>query len=138
VPPGWALPTNKNNRVLLLIAALSAVTFWIVEAFWKTSQQCYYPRIYQIEAHFSAAESREASSTTTPFGIATEWSRSFAYHGGNWRAWRIMTWPHVMLPHAVIVMAGFVLFLFYPPANASSEAVPETDAAPMVTNATTP
>lgn len=108
---GLGLAYAQKASVILIVAALSALVFWIVEALWKTNQQPYYARIAAIEAHFSG----DPAATTTPFRIGASWNQAFRAAGGYGRAWRIMLWPHVLLPHAAIVAAGILLFLLMPP-----------------------
>ena len=42
----------ENSPEILLIAAGSAIVFWLIEALWKTNQNAFYSRIYQIEEAF--------------------------------------------------------------------------------------
>jgi hypothetical protein len=104
----------QNARILLLIAALSALVFWIVEALWKTNQQAYYPRIWKIERHFRDAGTEKAEEIR-PFAIGLSWGDSFRKEGSYWRSYRIMLWPHVALPHAVVAVVGVLLFFCWPP-----------------------
>jgi hypothetical protein len=96
----------QGKPVLLLISALSALVFWIVEALWKTNQQAYYPRIKQIEQYFAG---EKVGSPISPFAIKTAWGSAFRDEGGYWRAFKIMGWPHVALPHVVVIIAGLGL-----------------------------
>jgi hypothetical protein len=98
----------QGKAVLLLVAGLSAVVFWIVEALWKTNQQAYYPRIREIETYFRTAGTKEAP-LITPFKIGTAWSYHFRAKGGYRRAFKIMWWPHVALPHVVVLAASLLL-----------------------------
>jgi hypothetical protein len=106
---GLGLAYSQHERIILLVAALSALTFWMVEALWKTNQQSHYGLIWQIEDHFSG------KGETKPFAIAHSWSEQFHAGGGYGRMRRLMWWPHVMMPHVVIVVAGVLLFFVAPP-----------------------
>jgi hypothetical protein len=106
---GLATAYLQDEPLLLLIAALSALTFWIIEALWKTNQQAYYPRIKDIERYFGPAVSGETRDTS-PFRIGVTWSASFRKTGKYWRATSIMLWPHVALPHLVVILAGLSMF----------------------------
>lgn len=102
----------QEERMLLLIASLSALVFWIVEALWKTNQQAYYPRVHEIESFFQNAGAGEPPSVE-PFAIGRSWRESFHARRRYWRAYTIMRWPHVALPHAVIVGVGPLLFAYW-------------------------
>src|SRR3954471_1551257 len=54
-----------DKPIILLIAALSALVFWVVEALWKISQRAHYPRMIEIEAHFADP----AAHATPPFQV---------------------------------------------------------------------
>lgn len=117
----------QAQPVLLLISALSALVFWMVEALWKTNQQAYYPRIREIEKYFAEGGKGEAIA---PFAIGTAWSAAFRRKRGYWRAFAIMGWPHVALPHIVVVAAALALLalsqtssFFAPRENASADEV---------------
>ena len=95
---------NKDAASLSLLAALSSLTFWTIEALWKQFQQCYYPRIRRLEDAFSRADTEEK-----PFRINKTWSQT--YHSYDLKRFvRISLWPHVMLPHVIVVIAGIVIW----------------------------
>jgi len=97
----------------LLVGAGSAIAFWVVEALWKTNQQAFYPRLKEIE-DWMAGKGGEIH----PLQIARSWSKAWHGSGRNGRAVTLMTWPHVFMPHAAIVAAGVLLYLFFPPVAA--------------------
>lgn len=91
--------------VAFLMAAISASLFWALEIQWKQFQVAHGARSGQIEAHFRGERKIEF-----PFQIATTWSQTW----NNTRSstfLRIMRWPHVALPHAVVVGLAFMLFI---------------------------
>ncbi|MDP8994386.1 MAG: hypothetical protein M3N07_05285 [Pseudomonadota bacterium] len=98
----------QGQPVLLLISALSALVFWIVEGLWKTNQQAYYPRIKQIENYFAKGATE---AELAPFSIRSAWRTAFRAKRGYRRALRIMFWPHVALPHAVVMVAALALLV---------------------------
>lgn len=100
----------ETAPMILLIASASALIFWIVEALWKTNQQAFYERVYEIERHFGSP-----GSPTQPLRIAGSWSESWHRHGGARLALRVMWWWHVLMPHVAVSIAGIFLFLFWPP-----------------------
>ncbi len=110
---GLGLAYQQHNRILLLVAAGSALVFWIVESMWKVNQQAFYRRIRQIEIHFRGGRQ------TAPLQTATSWFEAFRNQGKYRLALRIMWWPHVFLPHVIVIAAGIALFWLYPPAAAS-------------------
>jgi hypothetical protein len=125
---------------LFLVAALSGLAFWVLEATTKLHQMRYYPRMGDIEA-----TAYELFSLPVKHGRAStpliDWSWSTAKQrlmrprrrdlkakdDGRWpkdprtpAPWpdvledspmRPWLWPHVMMPHAVSVVAGAVLFV---------------------------
>ena len=100
----------QSEARVLLIAAGSALVFWIVEALWKTNQQAFYDRSREIERFFAGRE-----GDLPPLQITTSWSSSWRRRGGAAHAFRVMAWPHVYMPHLVVAAAGLALYLFAPP-----------------------
>jgi len=91
---------TQKAPILLVLAGLASVLFWLTEALWKTFQQAYYPRIREIEAFF-AGKSPEIAH----FQINASWSR--AWHKDRVHTMcRILFWPHVFLPHAIVALGG--------------------------------
>jgi uncharacterized membrane protein len=94
----------SHSAVALLIASISSVLFWYLEAIWKTFQVAYYERAELIEAHF------RGEVPTIPFQIGGSWYASWKA-GGQTKLLRVLLWPHVAMPHAAIAFAGVVLFI---------------------------
>lgn len=89
---------------VLLLACASAVLFWWLEARWKTFQDAYYGRIDALERHF-----RGEQALTSALQIRAAWYAS--WNGGSrGRLWRIMSWPHVALPHAAVAALALLLY----------------------------
>lgn len=103
---------DKGEWEILLVSAVSAVAFWIVEALVKVNQQPYYRRIGEIEAHFGGGESRK------PFQIKGAWLSQFNLDGRYKRAYAILRWPHVFMPHAPIAALALILLATSPPRKA--------------------
>jgi hypothetical protein len=97
----------KEKPVVLLLAAFSALLFWIIEGLWKTFQYAFYQRIYAIERYFAG----EDNMITTP-RIAHAWSQSW-HAGGASRLLTVMRWPHVLLPHGVVALGGVLLYFIH-------------------------
>jgi hypothetical protein len=95
---------TSHREWVLIVSALSAGTFWILETQWKYFQNAYYERVYHIEAYF-----REDRSSPAPFQIAASWKASW---DRNWptRFFEILTWPWVFLPHLVVILIALTLF----------------------------
>ena len=95
----------SHAPAVLLVAATSSVLFWFLETMWKTFQLGYYERTAQIEAHF-----RGESRLPAPHQIGASWMQRW-----NRTSWsevaRMARWPHVALPHAVVVAVGAGMFL---------------------------
>ena len=93
---------TQKVPILLLLAAAASLCFWIVEALWKTFQNAYYPRVEEIERFW-----RGEQASLRPFQIASSWI-------GGWRqrkTRRILLWPHIMLPHVLVAIAGVVIWV---------------------------
>lgn len=94
-----------HSRIPFLISAASAAIFWMLEVQWKLFQASHHARAQRIEGHF-----RGDASVEHPFQISGSWYAS-------WRARRtteiarIALWPHVALPHVVLVALGLLLFI---------------------------
>ncbi|MGL6246330.1 hypothetical protein [Pseudomonas sp.] len=95
----------SNSCIALLLAALSAAIFWVLETQWKLFQLCYYERSGLIEAHFAGEKVVEH-----PFQISIAWLRT-------WREIRyadisaVAQMPHVALPHVIVMGMGVLLFI---------------------------
>ena len=95
----------SHSRFPLLVAAVSAVIFWLLEIQWKLFQVSYYERSERIEAHF-----RGEVTVEYPFQIGASWYAA-------WRRKRsaefprVASWPHVAQPHALVILMGALLYL---------------------------
>ncbi|MCE9658418.1 MAG: hypothetical protein K8R60_07650 [Burkholderiales bacterium] len=94
----------SHAPAVLLVAATSSLLFWFLETMWKAFQLGYYERASQIEAHFRGdAELKSAHQIGASW--MTRWRRT------SWpEIGRMALWPHVALPHAVVVLVGAGLF----------------------------
>jgi hypothetical protein len=115
---GIGLAYQQQNNQLLLVAAGSALVFWIVEATWKYYQRAFYPRIFEIEKWFAKLGPEKAEK---PFQISTRWRSEFARWTDKWnyttglKALAIPFFVGVMMPHIVVFIAGILLYLRQPP-----------------------
>lgn len=118
---------QAKNYYAFLIACVSGVAFWAIEAAMKRHQMRYYPRMREIEAaRFEPAE----PLTSTP---QIDWSWSNAarfirtsslaaddaqraqpierYCGSLWRTWFFWLGVHVCMPHVLSIVAGAAFFI---------------------------
>jgi hypothetical protein len=95
----------EGQSVVLLLSGLAALLFWVTEGFWKTFQQAYYPRMRHIEAVMQKGTLEELSS---PF-ISRAWSEAWAKDRVRTLI-RILLWPHVAVPHALVALVGITLW----------------------------
>lgn len=107
---GIGVAYMETAPVLLLLSGASALLFWVIEGLWKTFQYAYYARIFEIEGYLSG----ERQKIKAP-QIGVSWSRSFR-EGGARRLWKVLTWPHVALPHVAVGFGGVLLYLWARPA----------------------
>jgi len=122
---------QQGHYGLFLVAAAAALAFWLIEGSIKLHQMRYYPRMGDIEViSFELwredTPSGPASSPLIDWSFFTAWPR---LRGGKSkgdprrpRPWkdvndhpganrRELFYPHVALPHAIVVALGLVLFV---------------------------
>ncbi|MDH5571497.1 MAG: hypothetical protein OEY89_07010 [Gammaproteobacteria bacterium] len=88
---------------LFLLAAASSLLFWIIETIWKTFQQAFYYRLTNIEKYLNGIK---FDDFRYPY-ITSSW-------GKGWKSVsfiKVFFWPHVLLPHLIIIIAGITLWL---------------------------
>ena len=96
---------GRFGRVAIVAAALSAIPFWIVDAFWKSYQTAFLGRLEFLETV------QNCKDESYRFGIVTDWSAS---HGMfDWLGFLYM--PNVALPHAFVLFFGLYLAWKHPP-----------------------
>ncbi len=100
----------QKQPTILVVAAVSSLVFWVVEALWKLNQQAFYSRIYEIENSVG-----KEGPSLAPLQIATSWSKSWHRQGREYRLLRILRWPHVLLPHLLVTALALLLLFFAPP-----------------------
>ena len=117
----------QNQRYgLFLVACVSGIAFWIIEAVMKRHQMRYYVRMREIEVIGSAVSEiklPDGSDVSTPL-IDWSWEKAKESFKGNTVAWTpperygrkvffALTWllPHVFLPHVITVAVGGLLFI---------------------------
>lgn len=93
-----------QTRYLWLFASGAAVVFWLVEALWKSFQYMYAPRIAAIERAFRD----ESFDDIAPMQIYTSWFDVLGRQGLGFD--RIFHLGIVAFPHAIVLVAGIVLF----------------------------
>jgi hypothetical protein len=110
---GWSVTASmaaiaaaftQSAPALFLLASVSALLFWIIEALWKVFQQAYYPRLREIEDYMRGVPSEGFSSPDIVKSWSSAWRRTSLS--------RVMCWGHVCLPHVAIVVAGLLLWWY--------------------------
>jgi hypothetical protein len=96
---------GKNEPAILVLVAAAALAFWLVECLLKVNQQAHYARIGRIEEHFAGHGYQHA------FQIGKAWEGEFAQSGGYKKVFKVMWWPHVLLPHVAIAGAAIALYV---------------------------
>jgi hypothetical protein len=100
---GMAAGLAQKQPALLLLASLSAVLFWLLEAVWKKSQVAYYFRLEAIESFLSGENSKDFTAPR----ITRDWRVGFERYNFMY----VMFLPRVFLPHFVIALAGLCLWV---------------------------
>ena len=96
---------TSHARPVLLVASAASLLFWILEAVWKSFQLGYYNRIEIIELHY-----RSPSGELPPLQVNEAWMAR--WNNTHWsEVWRMAWWPHIALPHAVVVAGGAILYV---------------------------
>lgn len=97
---------GRFGRVAIVTAALSAVPFWIVDAFWKSYQTAFLGRLRRLESITDCSE-----TTRHSLGIVSDWNAAHA-----WFDWILMLYmPNVALPHVFVLAFGLYLAWRHPP-----------------------
>ena len=104
---------------IFLVACLSGLCFWAIEAAMKRHQMRSYVRMREIEVR-RAEHGEHSPQIDWGWKIAPEYLSGKTtgqpgaperYRGSAADVWLYWLYLHVALPHAVAVIAGFVLFL---------------------------
>jgi hypothetical protein len=117
---------DKHEPVILFVAAVSALSFLLVECLVKVNQLAHYARIIEIEGHFGGGGHTQA------FRTKAAWSEEFRARGKYKRIREVVQWPHVYLPHAAIAAVALALLVAVPPSSPTVE-TPDAGPAPAAT-----
>ncbi len=99
--------------VLLFLSGAASLLFWIVEAYWKKNQKCYYDRVSEIENAMQRFLEDDSNGLPEFPRISTSWNESRKKISVLERALKL----HVMLPHLAVVLFGIaagVALLLWP------------------------
>src|SRR5271156_1075181 len=94
----------KHTPGLLILSGIASLLFWLIEAWWKAFQQAFYPRMYEIE---SLMMGHTVDHPTSPFiggSLLLAWTTARK----RGQIWKILRWPHVFLPHALVALVGIL------------------------------
>ena len=90
---------------LLLFAAFASLLFWFIDTYWKNFQYANYRRLGHIEDYFSGNK-----STIECFQIGRTWYQSYSNKSIQ-RFFRIMFWPHAVLPHGIMALMLLLTYI---------------------------
>jgi hypothetical protein len=99
-----------HQPIILLIAAASALVFWVVEALWKISQRAHYPRMIEIEANFADP----AANPTRPFQVRASRVAAFTGWRRQLRGLEALFFAQVALPHVAVFALALLLYRWAP------------------------
>ncbi len=125
-----ALGFQQDHYGLFLVSAAAAAAFWLIEGSIKLHQMRYYPRMGDIEViayelYGQNTGRGRASSPLIDWSWFTAWprlvggaSKGDPHTPSPWKDVndqlganrRTLFYPHVALPHAIVVVLGAVLF----------------------------
>lgn len=115
----YAKPVSGYGRTAILIAAFSAIPFWLTETLWKLFQRTTLERIKEIEICF-----REDPDKCKPAQITTSWDESFV--ASKWEYWLEGAFDlHVLFPHLALLLIGVALAIWHPPVLKSENNIGE-------------
>ena len=117
-----ALGFKEKVRGLFLVAAISGVCFWIVEAEMKWHQTNYYYRMNQIESFCENNIDKEQRFNCPKIDWSWNEARQLSTPRVDWEGSEVKTrdieirfkkylLPHVMIPNIVVIVFG--MFFFY-------------------------
>lgn len=91
---------------VFLYAAMAALLFWLIEAYWKTFQNANYKRIREIEDYLNGTQQE-----IDCFQICTSWAKEYNVLGRK-QFYTALFWPHVVLPHGIMFIGFTTCYLF--------------------------
>lgn len=100
----------ESKPMILVVAGVTAIAFWLVEALWKANQHAYYPRIKQIEAYCAGS-----IPDIRPLQVGSSWTATYRKNRRELLVLHVATWPHVWLPHLPVALCAFILWSVAPP-----------------------
>lgn len=102
----YSSKASRAGRVAVIAAALSAIPFWIIDAFWKSYQMAYLGRLGFLESVTNCSELDSHSP-----GIVSGWRLDH-----QWFDWlTVLHMPNVALPHVFVLCLGLYLAWRHPP-----------------------
>lgn len=97
--------STSHRSIVVLIAAVSSLGFWMTETYVRVYQYSYYDRLSKIEEYF-----RNPKKSIHPLQTGSSWSAKFAKIGAE-KLLRISFWPEVFLPHIIPFLLAIVLYI---------------------------
>lgn len=94
-----------SSKYLWLFASAASLILWAVEAFWKSFQYLYSPRIVALEQAFRLG----TSTRMAPFQIYSSWFK--AARDGGFKFFTNARLLIVAIPHGATCIAGLALFI---------------------------
>lgn len=100
---GIAYGVANDEPLLYLLSAAASCLFWWVEILWKSFQTANYYRLRRIEQYLNGAH---FDNFRYPY-MTHAWSHGWRKHTSFKK---IITWPHVYVPHVFVIFLGIVLW----------------------------
>jgi hypothetical protein len=102
---GW----SQNSNALIIIAIISALTLWVLEAIWKSFQYCHTDRLKSLEAWFRG----DGQEKIAPFQMYSSWLEVYE----RWAKYPealppIMREPFVYLPYLPLALFGVAMIAY--------------------------
>jgi hypothetical protein len=96
---------NYDKPKLFLVAAMSALVFWYLEATWKYFQQALIDRVYYLEDFLNG----RVTGYNGP-GICKSFKNHFQWRVEYEKFPKLFMSRNVNLPHSVVFIAGLLLY----------------------------
>lgn len=94
------------HRNIFLLSCLTALMFWVLEAYWRGLSYFFVVRIKDIESAFEASRQNKE----IPLQVYSTWERAFEKNGAQ--TLRYMFKFSSLLPHTAIAIVSLLLYLF--------------------------
>ena len=95
----------EGEPLVFLLAAAASCVFWVIEALWKSFQYANYYRLRRIEDFLNGVEVKDFRYPYITHSWTHAWRKASIF--------KIMRWPHVFLPHLLVMIIGGGMWVYF-------------------------